>query len=772
MSSLSNVSFRIAKILLYIAPLSILIVATGMFFPFIIGKAIFFRVAVELSLFFFSVSLLWKPDPARLADFKRIIRHPIFMAVAAFTVIFLIACVFGVNTQMSFWSNFERGEGGLQIIHYAVFFALLAFLLRTKKDWSRFMVWIIFIGILVSLYAVGQHENYLNQQAGVKPQDNPWINFVGANQRANGTLGNPLYLSTLALFLIFWLVLAVRESRHLWAKLTFGAILIFEIYIQILTDSRNGFAGLAGGIIALLIYFTVKNKSARLMWLTVQRASWGVLGLFVCASLYLFVFKREIFFGFVDLFRYGEAVKTINLAVGLALLAVLVYGSLGIARFLKEKISVRQVALLFLAIIMLFGAFFLGNRTSSIWKKIPVLNRFAHEKLLGGLSDRLWVWGSATAAFIEKPVIGWGPENFPYAFDKYYNPKHYGSDSWFDRAHDIYFEYLVGGGVLLFLAYLAIWIAYFYTLRKMGRKDDNSPYKVFSSPNLMEGVMIALPVTYFIQGLTAFEVLPIYIALFIFLAFTIRLADFGTSAAKHYEQKPKQPPKPESGISPVLGIILIAIIAVVVTGATYLAGYLPYVKNTMILSAASAQSDPQRIIETYDKIIDYYSPIGQQEAVQHYMWFVYRLFSASSKDAARIRESQQTVTTVKAVTARVNSLYDKNEKSLYRQVGVRTLNYSALVNYAGAMLIQDMGILDTAQTKLEEGLKIAPTRFEFIYPLLDIAIAKKDAALGEPLLKRAQLLRPDLASQNGYYEAQLKMMELGTSSLPISPKMK
>ena len=126
------------------------------------------------------------------------------------------------------------------------------------------------------------------------------------------------------------------------------------------------------------------------------------------------------------------------------------------------------------------------------------------------LLPRFWTWGSALSGFLEKPILGWGAENFPYVFDKYYNANHYGIESWFDRTHNIFLEYLISGGLALLSAYLSIFYFLFKGLIRL-QKDDDWFWPIF----------ISMPIIYLINGLTLFEVLPIYLNLFLFLAFFI-----------------------------------------------------------------------------------------------------------------------------------------------------------------------------------------------------------------------------------------------------------
>lgn len=648
-----------SKFFLYASALSVLIVASSMFFPFIVGKDLFFRTTIELGLLSLALALLWKTGPEQLANLRYIIKHPLAITIAVFTALFVLSSFTAVNKTIAFWSNFERGEGAVQMIHYALFFGLAAFLIKTQKEWRRFISWLAAIGFFVALYAVGQRFG--------------WSWAFGPSTRVSGTLGNPLYLSTFLLFQFFFLSFLIGKQKNKLIKTFLSGVFVFELVVFIMTDSRNGFAGLAGGIIAFLLYLVINGRQSQFL----------------------------------------------------------------------SKFNLRKSAAAALACLLLFGGIFYFTRTEEFWQSVPGLRRFARERVLTGLDDRLWVWGAALSGFIEKPVFGWGPENFPILFDKYYNPKHYGLDSWFDRAHNIYLEYLTAGGIILFLAYFAVWAAYFYTLAKILKKSGEP---VFGA------LLIAMPVAYFIQGLTAFEVLPIYVILYAYFAFTVRLrqqteAEFIVQKAEH---KPKQPPQYFS-LHPFFYAVSAAILAGAVSFSLYFTVYLPFKKNRLLLSAASSNANPQRAYDTFQKALAFYSPIGQQETVQQYQSFILQFLRAVSENSKTKVEPQN----VRALVQEAETAYAKNENSRFRAIGTRTLYVNASLYLQAAITAQNVDLLSVAKKKFEEGLKTAPTRFEFIYPLLDIAAIKGDKETGKTLLARAQFLRPDLSERNQYYKKKL-----------------
>lgn len=188
------------------------------------------------------------------------------------------------------------------------------------------------------------------------------------------------------------------------------------------------------------------------------------------------------------------------------------------AIFLFFKLPVGKIkktlAAVFFVLILIFGSLFYF-RDSELIKKLP-----ASRVLFSSLSERtaqtrFWTWGSAWKGFLEKPLLGWGPENFPWVFDKYFDTRHFEgigvqSETWFDRAHSVFFDYLSETGIPGLLSFLTIFVFIFRQIFKIKYKN------IFQ-----QCLTLALPIAYLGQAILLFDVLPIYINLFLFWAFII-----------------------------------------------------------------------------------------------------------------------------------------------------------------------------------------------------------------------------------------------------------
>lgn len=204
----------------------------------------------------------------------------------------------------------------------------------------------------------------------------------------------------------------------------------------------------------------------------------------------------------------GKRGPFVGLVVG-AFAALLLYSV-----FTRVK-KWRLLGLGFIGAIVIVGTLIFAFRQTDFVGKLPAVGSLARVSLSSGTAEtRLIAWGVAWNAFKEKPVFGWGVENFYYAFNKYYNPRsleHGYYETWFDRSHNIFLDFLSTTGFLGFLSYLSIFAAVGYlgfVGYKKGRIDLDA--LVF---------LTVFFIAYATQNFFVFDHLSSYLIFFVFLAF-------------------------------------------------------------------------------------------------------------------------------------------------------------------------------------------------------------------------------------------------------------
>lgn len=196
--------------------------------------------------------------------------------------------------------------------------------------------------------------------------------------------------------------------------------------------------------------------------------------------------------------------------------------------FSDRRLKIAGAIIILLAVITPVAL--VAGKTSSLVANNPVLTRIANISWSDTTTqNRLMTWQSAWQGFKERPLLGWGNENFYQVFDKNFNPKiyrHVNSVVWFDRAHNIIFDRLIIGGLVGLILYLAFLFAPFYFLWRyyLSREQDlssaDSPTALKRTRQYFLPILFSLIIiSYFIQNLFIFEALVIYIPLFLVLAF-------------------------------------------------------------------------------------------------------------------------------------------------------------------------------------------------------------------------------------------------------------
>ncbi len=227
---------------LFLVPFTPVIVANSYFFPFITGKAFFFRIAVEIA--FAGWVLL------ALVDKKyRPRKSLVSIVLVAFVAWMFVADTFAINSTKAFWSNFERMEGWVTLVHLLAFFLVASTFLRVEKKWRAW--W--YTSIVTASYVISY--GFL-QLAGVAK-----IHQGGV--RLDASLGNAAYLAVFMLFQFFvagWLAFTTKKK---WLRYVLFVFMALSAWILFATATRGTILGLAGGLLlsALLALFTMGKRA-------------------------------------------------------------------------------------------------------------------------------------------------------------------------------------------------------------------------------------------------------------------------------------------------------------------------------------------------------------------------------------------------------------------------------------------------------------------------------------------------------------------------------
>jgi len=574
---------------LFLIPFVPLYISASMFFPFITGKALFFRIAVEIIFGSWLILALRNPD-------YRPRRTLLFYAINIFVLIIALADIFSGHFLKSFWSNFERMEGLVTLLHLLAYFYVLTSFIKEEKIWDRLLQTSVGVSLIIGLRGFFQLFGlFQSSQSGA---------------RLDATFGNASYLAIYMFFHVFLTAyLFTRHRGSKFVKWIYGIIIAFQAFILIFTQTR-------GTILAL----------------------------------------------------FGSTFLTFLL----------------IAIFEKEKIKLKKVSIGVLTTLIILGGVFFLARDSKIVQGIGPLQRLASISLTDRTTtSRFLIWDMAYQGFKEKPILGWGQENFIFVFEKYYDPAMYAQEPWFDRAHNIFFDWLIAGGALGLLAYLSLFILSFYSL-----------WKSVTLSVVQKSLLASLLIGYFFHNIFVFDNISSYI-LFITV---LSLISFKSTEDSETEEESSQ----EGLGSAYLTFLTLAIIVLTVFSIYFFNTKGVLASKALIQALSGQQEGITKNLEFYEKALSY-NTYGNQEIREQIVTTAIQAINLNIDP--QIKEQFSTF-----ARAEMQKQIDENPTSVRHQL------------FMGSYLNR-LGLSNEALPYLEEALKFSPKKqqiyFDFVSSFLN-----------------------------------------------------
>lgn len=600
---------------LFLIPFIPFLVSTSFFFPFITTKAFAWRIIVEI------IFAAWLPLAILDTDYRPR-RSIILYSIFGFLVIIGLADILGVAPIKSFWSNFERMEGFITLLHLGLFFIVVSSVFK-EIDWKRWWNVSLVASFLMVLYSV-------LQIIGLKT-----INQGGV--RVDGTLGNAIYLAVYMLFHIFIAFLFMwRERKNVTLRWIYGLLIFSQVFILYYTATRGTILGLLGGLLIIAI-INIRNNEDK--------------------------FARKV--GIITL-----------------------------------------IGLLFLV-----GGFFSIRNTNFVLGS-PVLSRFSALFSLGTeeikRQGRYFVWPMATEGFKEHPLLGWGQENFTYVFQKYYSPEMFSLEPWFDRAHNIFLDWAVAGGLLGLLSYLSLYAALLYLIWRVNKKLS------YMEKSILSGLIAA----YFFHNFFVFDHLISYILFFSLLAYIhYQNADgiFWTKSMSEVR----------------VWRIALPVVSILLVLSLYFINAKPIMTNVFLIEALKAVQTPgeeKAAIQYFQKAYGT-SNLGRTEVVEH-----------MSSNSINLLKSDIPMEKKNAFFAFVKDAVIRQSENLKDDARQQLL--------AGSFL-SSTGLLDEALASLERARELMPGKQQIYFEMGAVYINKKEPPKALEIFKEAYELAPE------YLEAKL-----------------
>jgi len=458
---------------------------------------------------------------------------------------------------------------------------------KPKKSWVLAML-AIFVGVVALSSIFG--ENFYRSF---------WSNY----ERMEGLV---TYLHLLAYFLV---LAGTMKTERVWNRLfnttLFASAIIafygvFQLFGILQTHQGSRLDATLGNASYLAVYMVFHIFLAMALFYRAQD------------------YRKWIYFFIIIL----ESFVLYHTATRGAILGII--GSLFISWLLiailssSKKSKLAHISLLAGMIVIIGSFLFLKN--ADFVKKSQVLNRFAGISLTEGTTEsRLTIWKMSWRGFKEKPVFGWGQENFNLVFNKYYEPILYKQEPWFDRAHNVFFDRLTTNGIFGLLSYLGLLGAALYYLWANRKKTGLSV-----EDSAMFGSMF---LAYFFNNLFVFDNLISLILFATFLAYV----GFRSKANEFLAVKP-----PIGGLTAkndygkAVYAVIIGAVFIFVIYSVNIPGILASKTILNAFKAAGTGNIPGAFAE-FQKAISYNS-FGSMEAREHLSSFAMQVYGNPNLD--------------------------------------------------------------------------------------------------------------------------------------------
>ncbi|MBI2024418.1 O-antigen ligase family protein [Candidatus Giovannonibacteria bacterium] len=438
---------------------------------------------------------------------------------------------------------------------------------------------------------------FLGTVFGVEPSKSFWSNF----ERMEGLLG---HLHLLAYFLI---LVSVNKTERDW-KTFFSASIVASLLVgayavmQLLCS-----ATLDGCVVNGQKMFEIHQGGTRIDSTLGNATYLAVYLLFhVFLSIYYFFKNPErgwkIYYGAVFLFESYLIYETATRGAILGYIGGLIIFALLLGFLSKEEYK-KKFAWGLIGLIFVLGAGFFLIRNTEFVQRNTTLARLRNISLEDDTTKaRFYIWQMSLESFKERPIFGWGPENFPSVFSKYFDARLWKQEPWFDRAHNAVFDWLVAGGIIGLAAYLGIFASAVWLLIKKFRESKIS--------NLELSVFVSLLAGYFFQNLFVFDQLTSYILILSVLGYI------------HFLTAEKTTESPRRAFSMQVTQAGAGAAVLLLIAGLYFFNFKPLWANVSLLSALDTANKGNFIQaqNEYRQAIAL-SPLGRREAREQYSHF-------------------------------------------------------------------------------------------------------------------------------------------------------
>ena len=387
-----------------LAALMPLIVTGGTLFPYIVGKAIYARAVIELTFALWLLLIFYYPQ-------HRLPRSWILAAFALWLAVSIAAAFTGVSLTRSLWSTYERMQGIVDLAHWFAFTLMAASAFRTFAHWRLLFSLNILACLIVTLVGISDYYNVADYGLS-----------GNAENRLASTLGNPIYTSA---YIILTTLISVGLIAH-------------SLIDEAERNRRDPAADRRRPRGRRRRREAAATASSSFDWLPLLQVFWA----------------SSIMLNLWALWLTGTRSGLITLVAVAAIFAIpyLIWGNIRVVRALCVALLCAVAAA-----IALFAALRMGVGLPFGIQDDPTIERISTIGLNDpSIEGRVVALSAGYSAFLARPILGWGPENFIVAWGRHVSELSV-YEELFDHSHNKLIEEMATKGIAGLAAYLLLW---------------------------------------------------------------------------------------------------------------------------------------------------------------------------------------------------------------------------------------------------------------------------------------------------------------------------
>jgi len=525
--------------------------------------------------------------------------------------------------------------------------------------------------------------------------------FWSTNERMTGIL------TMLHLVAFFIILSSVWKEKKDWER-AWGVSIIVGVILSIYILLGNQVSTRGGGTIgntSFMAAYLLFDVFFAIMLLLVKKGFW------------------QIFAGISLLIMVPVLLNSTGRGAIAAFFGGLFLLGLGFLFFSRKKILIRSAwAIVFIVII--------SGIILAVYQP-PVAKNEITTTLIE-MKSRFVVWEDGWKGFLEKPILGWGPENFIVVFSKHFNSCMFlpecGSEIWFDRVHNIVLDTLVTTGIIGLLSYLAIFIAAIYGLLRLTPKITERKNIFFPL-----GLIVIL-LSYFFQNLLVFDMINTYLVFFL----TLGLINF---LIQDDQRVINEKPVIAKSLNPIFASVVLAAAVFVLWSCNIQ----PLTANYYLIQTVNAQ-DIGVASSSFKKSLD--SWMEKYEPREYF--------------AQKIAKSGTQTVSDEAAKKVFIATFDLAESEMEKSVQENPLDFRPHL-YLGQLYLQSYRFsanpekIIQADAILSQAIGLSPTNQQGYWNLAEVKLAQGKIGETVNLLQKAVDLEPRLGYSHWYLAMAYKI---------------